>query len=112
MVYVKRNKQGRICAIYNEESDEAKEQLSVDDGEVSEFLLQLDNQNKWEFIKSDLDLIRVIEDLIEILIKERIIAITDFPPEAIEKLLARKRIRNQLSDATGFIDNNDSESLI
>jgi FMN phosphatase YigB (HAD superfamily) len=112
VVYVKRNEKGEVCALYNERSEQTFEQLPLDSAEISTFLAQTDDLSKWEFIKSDLELIRVFEDLVEILIDKRIITITDFPTEAIEKLLARKHIREQLTDAIGFIDDEDSERLI
>jgi hypothetical protein len=51
-------------------------------------------------LKSDLDMIRVYEDLTDILIGKRIVVLTDFPAAAQEKLLHRKRLRSSLSPIT------------
>ncbi|MGD9741514.1 MAG: hypothetical protein AB7V53_02675 [Dongiaceae bacterium] len=50
-----------------------------------------------EFMRSDLDMIRVYEDLIDLLLTKRIINLTDFPPAAQEKLLRRKKLRSSLA---------------
>lgn len=50
-----------------------------------------------EFLRSDLDMIRVYEDLIDLLLTKRIIKLTDFPPAAQEKLLRRKKLRTTLA---------------
>jgi hypothetical protein len=50
-----------------------------------------------EFMRSDLDMIRVYEDLIDLLLTKRIIMLTDFPPAAQEKLLRRKKLRSSLA---------------
>lgn len=49
-----------------------------------------------QFLRSDLEMIRVYEDLIDVLLTKRIIMLTDFPPAAQEKLLHRKRLRRSL----------------
>ncbi len=50
-----------------------------------------------EFMRSDLEMIRVYEDLIDLLLTKRIIMLTDFPPAAQEKLLNRKKLRSSLA---------------
>lgn len=42
---------------------------------------------------TDLGLVRVLEDLIELLIDRSVIRFTDFPPAAQQKLLARENAR-------------------
>ena len=51
-------------------------------------------------LKSDLDTIRVFEDLADVLINKRIVVLTDFPAAAQEKLMRRKRLRSSLSPIT------------
>jgi hypothetical protein len=54
-------------------------------------------------LQSDLDSIRVLEDLADILIRKRLIALTDFPPAAQEKLMSRRRLRTSLSPITEIL---------
>ena len=43
---------------------------------------------------SDADLVRVLEDLIDVLISNGTIRLTDLPPKALEKLMSRKQARH------------------
>jgi hypothetical protein len=109
VVYVKRNEQGIITALFNKSTEGASEELDFNHPDVHEFLSTCTTNIKWEYLESDLQMIRVIEDIVEILMQKSIIQITDFPPEAIDKLLARQKIRNQLSGSIGIIGDDDSE---
>lgn len=62
-----------------------------------------------DFDRSDLDMIRVYEDLIDILIAKRVILLTDFPPAAQEKIVRRKRLRASLAPLSGMFSPDDSE---
>ena len=42
---------------------------------------------------TDDDMIRVVEDVIDLLIKKNLITLTDLPPAAQHKLVTRKRLR-------------------
>lgn len=101
MVYVKRNQDGKICAISNEPMPDAQEDLNTDDPEIMEFLV-FSNKRKLEFLESDLQMIRVLEDLIDILIDKNLITITDFPPAVVEKLMKRQSFRKKLSGIIGM----------
>lgn len=46
-----------------------------------------------ESIQSDLSMVRVLEDLIETLVKKSIINITELPPQVQDKLTTRKKMR-------------------
>jgi hypothetical protein len=60
----------------------------------------------------DLDdgFIRVLEDLIDALLANGILRLTDLPPQALEKLELRKAARLRIRDANSLI--NDDEDLI
>lgn len=47
-----------------------------------------------ELQRSDLEMIRVYEDVVDVLISKRIICLTDLPLAAQEKLLRRKHMRS------------------
>lgn len=99
MPYVKRNTEGRIIAVFQTPQTDCHEYLPSEHPEMTDFM----NDNnvplesiKWQLNESDINLIRVIEDLIDVLIDRNIINITDLPPQVVEKLNLRKRIREQL----------------
>ena len=48
-----------------------------------------------DWAQSDLGLVRVIEDLIEVLIDKKLIMFTDFPPGAQRRLLDRRGLRKE-----------------
>lgn len=58
---------------------------------------------------SDLDaeFIRVLEDLIDALIANGSLRLTDLPPRALEKLTRRKQARQRLQDALDLIPDDD-----
>ena len=57
--------------------------------------------------QSDLEMIRVLEDLIHLLIHKGVVRITDLPEAAQAKLSERSRARDALGGLTGLI--NDEE---
>lgn len=59
---------------------------------------------KREMSELDADFIRVLEDLIEALLANGTLRLTDLPPQALEKLNRRKRVRQRQRDALDLID--------
>lgn len=107
MVFAKRDAKHLVCAIYEKNAEGVLEELSNDNPEVTAFLVRCALDRRFGFLKSDLELIRVIEDLIQILIEKHIISITDFPTAAIEKLVARNKIRKQFRNISHIVDDED-----
>lgn len=64
---------------------------------------------KKQLSSSDADLVRVLEDLIDVLIANGTIRLTDLPPQALEKITERKQVRRRLHDSLSLI--NDDEDL-
>ena len=111
MPYIKRDKNGKIIALLDEPDGENSEQLSASSDELLEFLSDSGAESARTFLKSsDTDLIRVLEDLINLLIEERIIVFTDLPESAQQKLLTRRQAREQLSSSESPVI--DSEDII
>lgn len=104
-VYVKRDGNNKIIAIAKEKTDDSFSAIENNNPEVIEFL---EKQNLFTtntdlqhaLAKSDVEMIRVVEDLIEVLIQKQYIAFTDLPEVAQQKILKRKNIRNMLRDVT------------
>ncbi len=81
-VFVIRDSQGKITGLSAEHSTAASP-ASVHDPEVQAFLRHL-----------DVDLVRVLEDVIELLVARGVFRFTDLPESAQRKLLFRKNLRS------------------
>ena len=66
--------------------------------------------NKVELSDLDADFIRVLEDLIDALIANGALRLTDLPPQALEKLQQRKNARQRFRNSLNLLDDDD-ESL-
>lgn len=115
MPFVKRDPAGRIVALHRERSDEAPEYIASNHPEIVEFAdAEADRAERPSMLQSDLEMIRVYEDLIDVLISKRIVVLTDFPTAAQEKLVRRKRLRSSLSSLTEVLapeDDDEEEGL-
>jgi hypothetical protein len=109
MIYVQRDSNGQVVAIFKTAVDGADEPCSVTDPDVIEFLKDIDDQGAYRDLLSlsDIGLIRVIEDLIEVLVHNNVIRFTDLPEEAQKKIIDRKHAREAL-DETGIIYNDEN----
>lgn len=116
MPFVTRDETGRITALYREQTPEAREYLPSEHPEIMEFAGQGaesagSSGERPDMRRSDLEMIRVYEDLIDILISKRIVVLTDFPTAAQEKLVRRKRLRSSLSSLTEVLAPEDDGEL-
>lgn len=116
MPFVARDSEGRIIEVRAEMTETAREALAPDDPELRRFMGQSDApedsasaQLQDALISSDLEFIRVLEDLITVLIDKRIIVLTDLPQAAQQKLAQRYELRSKLSDLGGIVG--DSEDI-
>ena len=106
MTYVKRNAKGDIVALLNEASEEGLEVLAWNHPEIIRFLEQSSEADEtMAFLRqSDLDLVRVVEDLIELLVDKNVIMFTELPEEAQRKVSERNRLRQLRSGALDLLD--------
>lgn len=66
-----------------------------------------DDDIKKELSSSDADFVRVLEDLIDVLIANGTIRLTDLPPQALAKLNERKQKRKHLRNPLDLMNNDD-----
>jgi hypothetical protein len=98
MPYVTRDPEGRITALHANQDCDTREPMAADHPDLLAFvgshvrLAEVRN----ELESSDLELIRVLEDLITVLINNGIIRLTDLPLAAQKKLSQRGELRTQL----------------
>lgn len=112
MPYVQRDTSGLIRAIFQEPEPNAKELLPSDHPDIQLFLGGIVPQNgknaaTAKLSESDLDLIRVIEDIVDTLIDKNVIMFTDLPAQAREKILHRKTTRKKISTPLDIIEDED-----
>lgn len=98
MPYVSRTPEGKIEAIYDQPSPGAEERMTLESQELLEFLSQdgLKEYARRLLEESDKSVIRVLEDLVEVLLAKNLITFTDLPAPAQEKLLSRQEARDEL----------------
>ena len=91
MPYVKRNATGEIVAVSNFEDAEHCHEVDGEDPALRLFLHRLSSTPG--LADTDLQLVRVLEDLIDLLVERSVIRFTDLPARAQEKLSARRSAR-------------------
>lgn len=95
MAYVLKNKEGAIIAS-SPDTQVAADWVAIDNTDI-EYLTFLDDELKKHhtFRESDIQLARVLEDLISILIDRSLISFTDFPSPAQKRLNERQSLRHK-----------------
>lgn len=109
MPHVIRNADGKIIAVLSEQS-EGSDMVGSNDPELQRFL-QSDSPElraQRELLESDMGLIRVIEDLIDVLIERGAIMFTDFPEPVQKKLLSRRGLRKEFSYLDDLFNTDES----
>ncbi len=107
MLFIERNQNGNIIAIHNDNPQGIFEQTSLKDPDVLQFLKQTatgDELMTRALAQSDTDLVRVMEDLIQLLIDRNIINFTDLPEEAQAKIRNRQTMRSHLAETDFMVD--------
>lgn len=101
MRYVARDKEGSIVAIFDRPHPAAPEMMNEDDPELVAFVTggKTDEALRSYLQESEGDLLRILEDLINVLIENNLVLLTDFPDHAQRKLMRRQGIRQKLQSA-------------
>ena len=100
MPFVKRSEHGRILGVYREQVTPDLEPVAAEDSELRSFVAELGSDDPTDeaavWIRSDLAMARVVEDLVDTLIDRNVIGFGDLPEEARSKIVARRRRRADL----------------
>lgn len=110
MPYVTRDSDNQVVAIFSEAPAEDAEYLPASHKDVIAFLHNnASEEQSLQFLtSSDYELVRVLEDLIELLIDKNIVLFTELPAAAQHKLVQRRRARENLREENALmIDEND-----
>jgi len=109
MIYVKHNAHNEIDDIkFSPEENYTKSSLF--DPEIKAFLANSQNDElvKNVLSKLDLDMVRVIEDMVDLMIQKGLILFTDLPEPVQNKLLFKKSVRQSLNSEINLIDEEET----
>ncbi|MFZ6049244.1 tryptophan synthase subunit beta [Pseudomonas sp. CR3202] len=113
MPYIQRDEEGKLLRVEASEFEGMSGTLPADDKEVRAWYSGRQAQSSLlQLQQSDLDMIRVLDDLITLLMDKGVIRITDLPPAAQAKLLSRSQAREALGGISHLIDEEDGSGLI
>ncbi|MET3456397.1 tryptophan synthase subunit beta [Pseudomonas kilonensis] len=112
MFYVQRDAQGLLVRVEATAYADATETLPADNHEIQDWFANQAVENSLKQLKqSDLEMIRVLDDLIQVLTSKGVIRVTDLPPAAQAKLMDRTQAREALGGLSRLIDD-DEKGLI
>ncbi|HEY5789472.1 MAG TPA: hypothetical protein VIX81_02545 [Gammaproteobacteria bacterium] len=130
MPYIRRDEAGKICGLDDSPQGAGAEEVSLTDAEVMAFLLGNERarglpagcdlhlpqcmdvvlglqQHRDLMEQADLALIRVLEDLIDVLVNKGLVTFTDLPHAAQQKLLQRQQLRDEVHHGSLVVDDGD-----
>ncbi|MFP9230296.1 tryptophan synthase subunit beta [Pectobacterium cacticida] len=107
MLYIQRNSEGRLIRAEETPFPEMTEELPLDSPEAIAW-----QQGLQQLRQSDLEMVRVLEDLIQVLMHKGLITITDFPPAAQRKLMGRSQAREALNGGLNKLIGDDEETML
>ena len=100
MFYAERDRDGIIIAIRRDPGGANVDSEPLSEQETQEFLASDFGRNSYEVMlrAADQKMIRVLDDLIDVLVRKNIILLTDLPEEARQKLGSRQEVRRRMHD--------------
>ncbi len=111
MVYVRRAADGQLLQAAHEPFAGMTETLTLESAELQQWLAQDAQRNQRAQLEglqsTDLEMVRVLEDLIGVLIDRGVVCITDLPEAAQRKLQARAQTRAQLGNLSRLLDDEE-----
>lgn len=102
MPYVSKNKNNEVVAVSIEPSQECSIWVEDGDVELRSFLSQWNRNSALD--DSDLEFIRVLEDLLDVLMDKGVFLFTELPDEAQAKLLQRQALRSKRRGALHLLE--------
>lgn len=109
-MYVKRDAQGRIEATSRDAREGFDELVVPGSPELAAFLNSAGTRGRLAL--TDLELVRVLEDLIDVLVEKDVIHFTDLPDAAQQKLLNRRHTRVTMRKGLNLLDDEEEGGLV
>lgn len=99
MPFVRKDNAGTIISVFHQKIADDLVEIAHDDPELTAYLEVTAPQaeERRKMIESDMQMARVMEDLIDVLIDKGVIMFTDFPEAAQQKLMARRGLRKEFA---------------
>ena len=104
MPFVKRDEYGMVIAVSEEWGVECNEELAAADAQIAKFMTRVSGEPS-PFEASDQHLVRVLEDVVELLIAKGLILFTELPVDAQQKIILRQKMRSEASSLQDLISN-------
>jgi hypothetical protein len=106
-MFVRRDEHGAIVAVSREATEDFPESIDGGHPHLIAFIKDAVIAGASPLQQSDLDTVRVLEDLIEVLVAKEVVRFTDLPEPAQEKLLRRRALRDVSSNGLSLVDDGD-----
>lgn len=109
MPYVKRNEKDEIVAIDDKQTDTRDQWIEADNPDVLAFFQEekATGQAKKALTTTDQEMLRVVEDLIDLLMEKQVFIFTELPEAVQTKLNARKKLRKEMNSLEDLIKDDD-----
>ena len=104
MIYVKRDAQGQIVAVSQEALDGFSES---DEQSMTEVNIFFESSAGGSFKVSDLEFIRALDDVIDLLIAKNLILFTELPAAVQEKYAQRTKMRARRRDSLHLLEDEE-----
>ena len=102
MPYIKRDEAGQIISVSLSQESDDQEFIEAENAQLAAFFEDA-RASADSLRESDSDLVRVLEDLIEMLTAKGIILFTELPESAQQKIMLRKRLRKDRSNSLDLL---------
>lgn len=96
MLYIERGEDGKIVALHKSPGEQVTEEKALMDEEVLGFLHETGAWGE-SLAFSDAATVRVIEDLVDLLVKKNVINFTELPEQAQLRIKTRQSLREKIS---------------
>jgi len=109
LTYIKRNESGEIISVHKDQSDEHEEYLEDSNLELKNFLMKTEQPQmlKGSLSSSDGEMVRVIDDLINLLIEKQVFVFTELPEAVQAKLNTRSTMRSEMNPLGDLVGDGD-----
>ncbi|PWC09407.1 tryptophan synthase subunit beta [Brenneria roseae subsp. americana] len=113
MFYVQRDSDGQLLKVDESPFPEMNDELPDDSAEALAWFKghEIEIASLQQLRQSDLEMVRVLEDLIQVLMQKGLINITDFPPAAQLKLINRAQAREALNGGLNKLMGDDEDGM-
>jgi hypothetical protein len=102
MPFVKRDADGILTAVSQEAGSGFTEELPADDPAIATFFAGVGSEAS-PLDATDQDLIRVLEDVVDLLIAKGVILFTELPVDAQQKIMRRQQMRSEIGSRLNLI---------